>query len=242
MNRTSRSTALTATSIGMAMLLAACGATGSDSAASAPRSAATTLDSAGQVQSPQTSSATSTQAPTSTTPQAAPSDAQPTTSAPASAGDGQQNPSTTSDKPVPRCTVDQLKLSVGTGNADMQGAHRPLRFTNISTTVCKLTGAPGVSYVAGDDGHQVGKPARRHIGHQPVVLIPNATASAGLFLSSAPRKSDCQLVDVRGLRVYPPDSYRAAFLPLPEVTCKPPQSRTFLEVGPILPGPNNTGV
>lgn len=241
MNRTSRSTALTATSIGMAMLLAACGATGSDSAASAPRSAATTLDSAGQVQSPQTSSATSTQAPTSTTPQAAPSDAQPTTSAPAS-GDGQQNPSTTSDKPVPRCTVDQLKLSVGTGNADMQGAHRPLRFTNISTTVCKLTGAPGVSYVAGDDGHQVGKPARRHIGHQPVVLIPNATASAGLFLSSAPRKSDCQLVDVRGLRVYPPDSYRAAFLPLPEVTCKPPQSRTFLEVGPILPGPNNTGV
>lgn len=143
---------------------------------------------------------------------------------------------------VSRCTVDQLKLSIGTGNSDMQGAHRPLRFTNISKRVCRLTGAPGVSYVSGDDGHQVGRPADRIVGHQPVVLIPNATASAGLFLSSAPRKSACRQVAVRGIRVYPPDSYRAAYLPLPEVTCKPPQSRSYLEVGPILPGPDNTGV
>lgn len=127
------------------------------------------------------------------------------------------------------------------GNSDMQGAHRPLRFTNVGDTTCKLTGAPGVSYVAGDDGHQVGEPAKRVVGHQPIVLIPNATGSAGLFISSAPEKSACQQVHARGLRVYPPDSYQAAFVPLPEITCASATSGPYLTVGPILPGPNNTG-
>jgi len=224
----------------MALLLAGCGSSGGAGAVRSPAGSSTGVGAGptSQVHSPQTSRDTGTPPAQSAT---SPSDPAPTsrTSQPKST----KPPATSSpgDKPVPRCTVDQLKLSIGTGNADMQGAHRPLRFTNISDTVCKLTGAPGVSYVAGDDGHQVGRPADRIVGHQPVVLIPNATASAGLFLSSAPRKSTCQQVSVRGIRVYPPDSYRAAYLPLPEVTCKPPQSRSYLEVGPILPGPNNTG-
>ncbi|WP_281276208.1 DUF4232 domain-containing protein [Flexivirga caeni] len=143
---------------------------------------------------------------------------------------------------MPRCTVAQLKVSVGMGNADMQGAHRPLQFTNIGKAACELTGAPGVSYVAGNDGHQVGSAAQRIIGHQQVVIQPNATASAGLFLSSAPQKSNCTQMKVRGIRVYPPDSYQAAFVPMQGITCKPPQNGPFLRVGPILPGPNNDGV
>lgn len=119
----------------------------------------------------------------------------------------------------------------------MQGSHRSLRFTNTSNKVCKLTGAPGVSYVAGSDGRQVGKPAQRIVGHQPIVLIPNATASAGLFISSAPRKSGCAKATARGIRVYPPDSYKAAFVPLPDTTCT--SGGPYLKVGPVLPGPNN---
>lgn len=144
------------------------------------------------------------------------------------------------DKPVALCGVDQLRITVGGGNSDMQGAHRSLRFTNISNKVCKLTGAPGVSYVGGADGHQIGKPAKRIVGHQPVVLIPNQTASAGLFISSAPRKSDCAKVTARGIRVYPPDSKKAAFVSLSEKTCASSTSGPYLKVGPILPGSNHT--
>jgi hypothetical protein len=137
------------------------------------------------------------------------------------------------------CSVGQLRISVGGGNSDMQGSHRSLRFTNISNTVCKLTGAPGVSYrSASSGGHQLGKPAQRIVGHQPIVLIPNATGSAGLFISSAPRKSDCAKATAPGIRVYPPDSYAFAFVALPEVTCT--SGGPYLKVGPILPGPNHT--
>lgn len=131
---------------------------------------------------------------------------------------------------------------MGTGNSDMQGSHRPLRFTNVSNKVCKLTGAPGVSYrSASSGGRQIGKPAKRIVGHQPIVLIPGATGSAGLFISSAQRKSDCATTTARGIRVYPPDSYQAAFVALPEVTCASATSGPYLTVGPILQGSENTG-
>lgn len=255
MNRTSARTALTTAGIGMAMLLTACGPGGAGSAATpeAPLSTGTVP--------PQSSSAADTSSGTSATassksarPTAAkttkPSAQQHTSSTRASATKSTATtkatkppaaaPNSAGDKPVALCTVEQLRISVGGGNADPQGAHRSLRFTNTSNSVCKLTGAPGVSYVAGNDGHQVGPPAKRIVGHQPIVLIPNATASAGLFISSAPHKSACAKATVRGLRVYPPDSYQAAFVPMTEVTCASAKLGPYLKVGPILPGPNNT--
>lgn len=230
MYRTSARTALTATGVGMTLLLAGCGSGGSGSAAVSKPASATSGTTAGSDTAPA--------APTSTTSP---------TSAPSTHSTGNDGPTSASktspgEAPVPRCTVDQLRLSLGDGNSDMQGTHWALRFTNISSTVCKLTGAPGVSYVAGADGHQVGLPATRILGHQPVVLIPNATASAGLFTSSAPEKMPCQQVSVRGLRVYPPDSYQAAYLPHPAVACAGAKSGPFLRVGPILPGPDNATV
>lgn len=237
MHRTSAHTALAATGVGMTLLLSACGSGGSGAAAvSHPASATSSTTSTAESTAPQTSATSSGPASSSHSTTAAAS----TTSAVATTSSA--STSSAGDSPVPRCTVSQLRLSLGDGNADMQGTHWALRFTNISGTVCKLTGAPGVSYVAGSDGHQVGLPATRIRGYQPVVLIPNATASAGLFTSSAPEKSSCQQVDVRGLRVYPPDSRQAAYLPHPAVACAGATSGPFLRVGPVLPGPNNADV
>lgn len=230
----------------MTLLLAGCGSGGSGSAGAS-------LSSATSSSSP-TSAESSSAGDTASTTSDQPTSSAATPSAGKSTGNstGKSSPAKPSakppahpsihpsagDKPVALCSVGQLRITVGHGNADMQGSHRPLRFTNVSDKVCKLTGAPGVSYVAGSDGHQVGKPAQRIVGHQPIVLIPNATASAGLFISSAPHKSGCATVTARGIRVYPPDSYQAAFVPLSEVTCT--TGGPYLKVGPILPGPNNT--
>lgn len=240
MNRMSTRAVLTATGVGMTLLLAACGSGGSSSAAGSPSGAA---DTGSTASSPaQTDTGAAGTATGSSTSGSASSTAEP---APSTSGTQPGKPPATpsihpsaGDRPVPVCGVDQLRITVGRGNSDMQGAHRPLRFTNTGKTACKLTGAPGVSYVAGDDGHQVGKAAKRIVGHQPMVLIPNETVSAGLFLSSAPEKSDCQQVHVRGLRVYPPDSYQAAFVPLPGVTCA--SGGPYLTVGPVKPGSGNT--
>jgi hypothetical protein len=131
-------------------------------------------------------------------------------------------------------------MSLGDGNSDPQGTHWALRFTNVGDSACKLTGAPGVSYVAGSTGQQVGKPAARIVGQTPVVIKPGGTASAGLFMSSAPRKSACQQVSVRGLRIYPPDSYKAGYLTHADVSCT--TGGPYLRVGAILPGPNNADV
>lgn len=253
MNRTSIRSALTATGVGMALLLAGCGSGGSDSAAGA-KSLTTVADSTTSSQT-RTDSGTSSSSTAGSASSASDTSSAPPTSAskraataPPAAKRSKTKPPvkpsihpSAGDKPVPLCTVGQLHITVGGGNADMQGAHRSLRFTNIGDKTCKLTGAPGVSYrSAARGGHQIGLPAHRIIGHQPIVLIPNAIGSAGIFISSAPRKSGCAKVTARGIRVYPPDSYKAAFVPMPEVVCASATSGPYLKVGPILPGPNHT--
>jgi hypothetical protein len=247
MNRTSVSTALTATGVGMTLLLAGCGSSGSGSAAdsaSTPMATGTSAASAGN--GSQSAASSSAAAGASTTTSSGEKPAPSTDAAGSGAKTATAMPpntkpsgkSSAGDKPVALCSVGQLRITVGGGDADMQGAHRSLRFTNVSDKVCKLIGAPGVSYVAGSQGNQVGKPAQRIVGHQPTVLIPNATASAGLFVSSAPSKSDCAKVTARGLRVYPPDSKKAAFVPMSEVTCA--SGGPYLKVGPILQGSDHT--
>jgi len=116
-----------------------------------------------------------------------------------------------------------------------------LRFTNTGPATCTLHGAPGVSYVTTEGGDQVGEPATRNTDGPEVALAPGETASAGLFLSSAPLKTpDCERLDVPGLRVYPPGSTEATFVEHASTTCEPPLVGPFLRVGPVEPGADNT--
>lgn len=233
----------------MTLLLAGCGSSGSGAAGNSLSPAVDADSTTSSQAQTDTSSATSSASSASSTTTATPKKSSPDTSGSggkksATAMPPDVKPSSKSspgDKPVALCSVGQLRITVGGGNSDMQGSHRALRFTNISNKVCKLTGAPGVSYrSASSGGHQIGTPAQRIVGHQPIVLIPNATASAGLFISSAPHKSDCAKANARGIRVYPPDSYKFAFVALPEVTCT--SGGPYLKVGPLQPGSDNTGV
>ncbi len=103
----------------------------------------------------------------------------------------------------------------------MSQNHTGLQLRNIGTSPCTMYGYPGVSWVAGTDGHQVGAAAERQSDNGgsargPSTLAPGALASAPLDIVDAAviPPSECKPVAVRGLRVYPPCEKAALFLPL----------------------------
>jgi hypothetical protein len=123
---------------------------------------------------------------------------------------------------TPACTSADLKVSLGGGaGAGMSQNHIGLQLRNTGSSPCTVYGYPGVSWVAGADGHQVGAAAQRQANNsgnaeQTVTLAPGALASAPLDIVDAAviPPAECKPVPVLGLRVYPPGETAALFLPL----------------------------
>ncbi|HEY0497912.1 MAG TPA: DUF4232 domain-containing protein [Kutzneria sp.] len=129
------------------------------------------------------------------------------------------------------CRSTELKLSFGhDSDHAMQKTYTSLQFTNTGQRTCTLQGFPGVSYVTGDNGQQVGLPANRSGNQGPTITLrPGLSTNAGLVIVNAsPFPADqCKPVDVRGLRVYPPNETAAMFLPTSGQGCAG-------SVGPLL--------
>ncbi|WNV86803.1 DUF4232 domain-containing protein [Umezawaea sp. Da 62-37] len=138
------------------------------------------------------------------------------------------------------CTSAELTVTAGPsqGQSGMQKSDATFTLTNKGTRSCTLEGFPGVSFVTGDNGTQVGAPARRNdaVAPQLVTLAPGAGA-ATVLLITAPEAYDpaeCKSVDVRGLRIYPPGETAALFLDMQTHTCSgEPQGSTLLSVNPV---------
>lgn len=120
------------------------------------------------------------------------------------------------------CKVADLKLSLSGGDAAAGTTYRNLVFTNKGGRTCTIQGFPGVSYVTGDDGHQVG-PAAYRVGKKgPVITVqPGASAISDIGFVQV-RNYDpavCKPTEVRGLRVYPPHEYDSMFVEAPGTGC-----------------------
>ncbi|MFI0465464.1 DUF4232 domain-containing protein [Saccharopolyspora sp. 5N102] len=144
------------------------------------------------------------------------------------------------------CGVDVLKLTLGESDGAAGHIYAPLQFTNTGPTTCTLSSAPGVSYV-GSGGRQIGEPAKRVIKDRPVIsLAPGETASAPFLFSPVAHMNpeDCGAEAAEGLRVYPPNSKAAMFLPLPNAMgCTTfTQDADYAKVGVVQAGPNNTTI
>jgi len=108
-----------------------------------------------------------------------------------------------------------------------------VQFTNIGSTSCVIQGFPGVSYVTGDNGQQVGAPADRDGAIEaPVTLAPGQTAHAPIHMLNgigayAPDDPVCQATPARGIRVFPPDDTAALFIPGNSTVCGNPSNHTM---------------
>lgn len=124
---------------------------------------------------------------------------------------------------VTRCHNSQLAVRLGKPEGTAGSVYVRIVFKNTSGTRCTLDGHPGVSFVAGDDGHQVGLSAHRAQSSRPkrISIAPGHHASAVLRITDegAYAGRDCRPVHARGLRIYPPDSYYAVYLPDPQKAC-----------------------
>jgi hypothetical protein len=133
-----------------------------------------------------------------------------------------------------RCTTAELSVSLGQGDAGAGSVMQPLVFTNTGSRTCELRGFPGVSYVAGDDGHQVGPAAEMSGDRGPEVPIaPRGTAVAPLRLANVLNfdEAACRPTPVRGLRVYPPGDTASIFVATQGQGCSvtPPDPQLFVQ-------------
>ena len=172
-----------------------------------------------------------TTAPPPTTP---PPAAAPVTTAPPAATSPPAAAPETQTGGVPRCTSGELAVTLGEGDAGAGSVHRPLVFTNTGRATCELRGFPGVSYVTGDDGHQVG-PAAEMSGDRggQIDIAPGHTAVAPLQLVNVQNfdAAACQPTRVRGLRVYPPGDTASLFVAMDGTGCAatPPDPQLLVQ-------------
>ncbi|HEX6345343.1 DUF4232 domain-containing protein [Umezawaea sp.] len=167
----------------------------------------------------------------------------PTTAASAPAASGSPAPTSTpasgAERDAGACASAELAVSAGPsqGESGMQKADATFTLTNKGTRSCTLDGFPGVSFVTGNDGTQVGEPARRNAAApQLVTLAPGAAVATFLLITNpgAFDEAECGPVDVRGLRIYPPGETAALFLEGATRTCgTPPRGESLLTVGPV---------
>ncbi|WP_411113780.1 DUF4232 domain-containing protein [Streptomyces sp. 029-5] len=112
----------------------------------------------------------------------------------------------------PRCTADQLGLSLSAPDAGAGNIRYDLRLVNNGAGACVLRGFPGVSLLAGD-GATIGRPATREGGQLPAVtLAPGGTADVTLHtLNKGIKGSSCWAAPSL-LKIYPPGSKDAMTL------------------------------
>jgi Protein of unknown function (DUF4232) len=136
---------------------------------------------------------------------------------------------------VPLCGTGQLTASLGAPNGAAGTIYYELAFLNKSSTTCFMQGYPGVSFVAGTSGHQVGAPASRASGSTPKVnLAPGQSADALLGIAEASNFPNCQETPVLGLRVYPPDNTLALYVAHSDNGCAN-TSVVTLSIHPVAP-------
>lgn len=146
----------------------------------------------------------STPSPTTTPPPTTTTTAPPTTPPPTS----------TTAPAVATCTVDHLTVKLGTPDGSAGATHVPLIFVNTGSTSCTLEGFPGVSFVGGGNGTQIGSPAAED-KTSPITVYTLATGDSvqtPLTIADGSAFPDCAPVTPDGFRVYPPHSTASVFV------------------------------
>jgi hypothetical protein len=214
-------------------MLAACDGSSQDSGQGATASRAATTGST-------TTGEATTGGATGTQPGTAPSATSGTSAGSTSASSSGPSPTAGSLR-TSRCTADNLVGSLSTGDGAGAGSTFPyLVLKNTSAHACQLQGWPGVSFVGGDDGTQLGAAATldRSSPHATVTLLPNGHAHAPLKIAQALNydAATCKPAKADGLRVYVPGETHSIFVRASGLTACTNAKVHLLQTQAIQPG------
>ena len=142
--------------------------------------------------------------------------------------------------PAP-CPTSGLKIALGRGNGAAGSTYYPLDFTNASGHACTLFGYPGVSFVTGLGGSQIGHAASRNpaFASKSVTISPGSAAHATLQVVNAGNfpKAACQPVTAHWLKIYPPNQTVPLYLNFTAAACSArARSVNILAVEAVRPG------
>lgn len=114
-----------------------------------------------------------------------------------------------------------------------------LALRNTGSTACTLQGWPGVSFVGGGNGTQIGAAATQEKSspHPTVTLAAGQTAVAPLKIVQAGNysKADCSPKTPDGFRVYPPGSKQSLFVKSADYQACASADASLLSVQALVP-------
>lgn len=145
---------------------------------------------------------------------------------------------------APGCATSVLKVTIGQSNGTAGSVIVPVQFTNTSAASCTLYGYPGVSFVTGKGGGQIGASAGLDptFPRQLVTLAPNAMAYAALQVTVAQNfpPAKCKMVKAQLLKVYPPGQRASLYVSYSADTCSSKSNAVrVLHVQVVRPGSGN---
>ncbi|MGW4830298.1 DUF4232 domain-containing protein [Amycolatopsis japonica] len=120
------------------------------------------------------------------------------------------------------CKAADVRLSLGDGDTGAGRTTRPLIITNTSGHLCGVQGFPGVSYVAGEDNHQVGAAAFRAGAKGEIVRLNHGESAASVVVFANVANYDagiCKPTSVTALRVYLPQDTASTLVKMSGTGC-----------------------
>ena len=148
-----------------------------------------------------------------------------------------------------QCATTSLRATVNTtqGSGAAGTSYVPIDFTNVSGHRCDMFGFPGVSFVTGPGGSQIGDAASRQtaFGARTVTLASGGTAHAWVGIADAGNfpATSCAPVTAHWLKIYPPDQFAALYTRFTTTVYskKSYGGSTPLTVLPVRSGPGTPG-
>jgi hypothetical protein len=116
----------------------------------------------------------------------------------------------------PGCLTSALRATLGAAQGTAGSAYQVIVLANISGKTCALYGYPGVSFVTGVGGSQIGKDAARDRTTAPkvVTLAPGQSGSFALRVvdAAALPTASCDPVTAKWLKIFPPENTAALYV------------------------------
>jgi hypothetical protein len=135
------------------------------------------------------------------------------------------------------CLASGLQAALGVSQGTAGTIYQVIVLTNTSNATCTLYGYPGVSFVTGAGGSQVGAPASKNpvVAKALVTLAAGAKADVLLAVHDAGAIANCKITSVNWLRIYPPGDYGSIYVQYKTQACANP-SQSIMSVTPVRVG------